>query len=91
MENTLLQNLLSANNEERRNAENIIENERNNNPASLVNVFMNGMQNQSLELATLSCVLFKKYFLDDRRSEGVNDADLEQMKTNILSTLDFNS
>jgi hypothetical protein len=68
---------LSTDNEVRRNAENLIENERNSNPASLINTFVNGMQNQQLDVASLSCILLKKYFLDDRRSENISEADLE--------------
>jgi hypothetical protein len=77
MENTLLESLLSTDNELRRNAENSIENQRDTSPATLINTFVNGMQNQNLEIASLSCVLLKKYFLDDRRSENISETDLE--------------
>lgn len=48
------------------------------------------MKNEKLEVASLSCVLLKKYFLDDRRSEGMTNDDLEQMRTTVMGTLDFN-
>jgi hypothetical protein len=53
-------------------------------------MFLNGMRKESLEVASLSCVLFKKYFLDDKRTEGISNEDLEQMKSTIMGTLDFN-
>jgi hypothetical protein len=51
---------------------------------------MEGMKQNKLEEASLSCVLFKKYFLDDKRAEGVSEGDLEMMRTTVMSTLDFN-
>ena len=51
---------------------------------------MQGMTRDKLEEASLSCVLFKKYFLDDKRAEGsVSESDLEQMRATVMSTLDF--
>ena len=35
-------------------------------------------------------MLFKKYFLDDRRAESMTAEDLEQMRATIMNTLDFN-
>jgi hypothetical protein len=37
----------------------------------------------------MSCVLFKKYFLDN--SEGINPNDFEMMKQVVLDSLDFKS
>lgn len=37
----------------------------------------------------MSCVLFKKYFLDN--SEGINSNDFEMMKQVVLDSLDFKS
>ena len=90
MENNILECLLSTDNEIRKNAEVKMENERNSNPTALVNLFIEGMKQEKIDVASLSCVLFKKYFLDDRRSEGMKEEDLEQMRQTVLNTLDFN-
>ena len=90
MESNILEALLSTSNDTRRNAESLIETERNTNPANLANTFIEGMKKDNLEVSSLSCVLFKKYFLDDRRSENINENDLEMMKATIMNTLDFN-
>ena len=89
MEHNILESLLSTNNDVRKGAESLLENERNANPTHLINVFLEGMKKDNLEIASLACVLFKKYFLDDRRAEGISGDDLETMKTTIMSTLDF--
>lgn len=89
MEQNILESLLSTNNDVRKNAEATIENERNGNPTHLINIFLEGMKKDNLEVASLSCVLFKKYFLDDRRAESISVDDLESMKTTIMATLDF--
>ena len=47
------------------------------------------MNKNNLEIAQLSCVLFKKYFLDDRQTENISIEDLEQMKGTIMNTLNF--
>ena len=41
------------------------------------------------EVATLCCVLLKKYFLDLRAKAELSAADLEQLKSAIESSLDF--
>ena len=43
----------------------------------------------STEVATLCCVLLKKYFLDIRAQAELSAADLEQLKSAIESSLDF--
>ena len=43
----------------------------------------------STDVATLCCVLLKKYFLDLRAKAELSAADLEQLKTAIEGTLDF--
>jgi hypothetical protein len=90
MESNILQSLLSTDNEIRKRAEAQIESDRNTNPAGLIGLFVEGMKTDSLEQASLACVLFKKYFLDDKRSENLTENDLEQIRTTVMSTLDFN-
>lgn len=90
MENNLLESLLSTDNSIRRTAESSIETERNSNPANLLNIFIEGMKKENIEVASLSCILFKKYFLDDSRSETLSSSDLELLRTTIMNTLDFN-
>lgn len=89
MEQNILESLLSTNNDVRKSAEALLENERNSNPTHLVNVFLEGMKKDNLEIASLACVLFKKYFLDDRRAEAMSNDDLENMKTTIMGSIDF--
>jgi hypothetical protein len=45
------------------------------------------MKNDKVEVAQISCVLFKKYFLDN--ADGVSAEDFEMMKQAVLSSLDF--
>lgn len=73
MESNILEQLLSSENTARRNAESYLETERNSNPANLINLFIEGMKKENIGVASLSCVLFKKYFLDDARSEGITE------------------
>ena len=84
MENTLIDCLLSPDNDIRRKAENQIESERQSNPSNVATLFIAGMQSPKLEVASLSCVLFKKYFLDDRSAESATENDLEIMKSTIM-------
>ena len=89
MEHNILESLLSTNNDVRKSAETLLENERNANPTHLINVFLEGMKKDNLEVASLACVLFKKYYLDDRRAESISVDDLETMKSTIMGTIDF--
>ena len=43
----------------------------------------------STEVATLCCVLLKKYFLDIRATASLTPEDLESLKTAIEGSLDF--
>ena len=43
----------------------------------------------SIEVATLCCVLLKKYFLDIRAQAELSAEDLEQLKAAIEGSLDF--
>lgn len=52
-------------------------------------MFIQNMKNESVEIAQISCVLFKKYFLDN--SEGITESDFEMMKQAVMDSLDFNS
>ena len=45
------------------------------------------LSNESEEISQISCILFKKYFLDD--TSGVNAEDYEGMKKAVLESLDF--
>ena len=88
MENTLLENLLSTDNVIRRQTEEQIEIQRQSNPSGIATLFVTGMQSEKLEVASLSCILFKKYFLDDRSAENISMTDLEQMKSYFGYTLE---
>ena len=86
----MLESLLSSDNEIRKQAESHIESTRQSNPSALITMLVEGMGKPTVDVASLACVLLKKYFLDDRRSEGMSVEDLEQMRTTVMSTLDFN-
>jgi hypothetical protein len=47
------------------------------------------MKNSNETVSQISCVLFKKYFLDN--SEGINPNDFDLMKQVVLDSLDFKS
>lgn len=88
MESTILESLLSVNNDVRKQAEATLETERTTNPARLMNLFFDGMKTEKQEIAQLSCVLFKKFFLDG--TQQLSTEDLETMKDTIMNTIDFN-
>jgi hypothetical protein len=64
--------LLNADNEVRRRAEEKIKIEHTSNPAAFAQQLIAGLAKDSpQEIATLCCVLLKKYFLDNRPNSGV--------------------
>lgn len=85
----LLQEVLDANNTVRQRAEGELNTQRKQNPAALLQLFVANLKNENEAVSQISCVLFKKYFLDE--SEGVNPDDYEQMKKAVLESLDFTS
>ena len=48
-------------------------------------------QSGSTEVATLCCVLLKKYFLDKRAASTLSPEDLESLKGAIEGSLDFDN
>ena len=50
-------------------------------------LFMTNMKSEQTEVAQISCVLFKKYFLEN--SEGVSSDDLTQMQEAVRASLNF--
>jgi len=61
-------------------------------PANLVSMLLEGMKAQKVEVAQLSCIMYKKLFLDDLTTANtLSTDDLEMMKEQIMGTLDFNS
>ena len=85
----LLQDILGADNTSRQRAETELNNQRAQNPAALLALFMSNMRSEKIEIAQISCILFKKYFLDN--SEGIAIGDYEQMKQAVMDSLDFKS
>ena len=85
----MLQEVLDANNTVRQRAEGELNTQRKQNPAALLQLFVANLKNENEAVSQISCVLFKKYFLDE--SEGVNPDDYEQMKKAVLESLDFTS
>ena len=70
----LVQAILGADNTARQRAETQLNSQRTTDPAGLMQLFMANMKSDQTEVAQISCVLFKKYFLEN--SEGVSPADL---------------
>jgi hypothetical protein len=90
MESNYLDQLLVADNNTRRSAEQALYAMKDNAPANLVNLLLEGMKNQKLEVAQISCMMYKKLFLDDATtSSTLSNDDLEMMKQQIMGTLDF--
>lgn len=85
----LLSEVLDANNTIRQRAEGELNAQRQQNPANLLQLFVSNLKNEKEDISQISCVLFKKYFLDD--GEGVNPDDYEQMKKAVLESLDFST
>ena len=85
----LLSEVLDANNAVRQRAEGDINTQRQANPAGLLQLFISNLKNEKEDISQISCVLFKKYFLDD--AQGVNAEDYEQMKQAVLESLDFST
>ena len=87
---TTFQELLSADNTVRQRAEANISNEFASNPSQLAQALIAGLTT-STEVATLCCVLLKKYFLDVRSQANLSAADLEGLKAAIEGSLDFDN
>ena len=88
METTnLLQDILGHDNSARQRAETELNTQRTSNPAALLQLFISNMRSDKVEVAQISCILFKKYFLDN--SEGISTADYEMMKQAVMDSLDF--
>jgi hypothetical protein len=83
----LLQDILGADNTVRQRAETELNSQRASNPGSLLQLFITNMSSDKTEVAQISCILFKKYFLDN--TEGVNPGDYEQMLQAVMQSLDF--
>jgi len=85
----ILADILGADNTARQRAEAELNSQRTANPAGLLQLFMDNMRSDKIEVAQISCVLFKKYFLE--KSDGISEADFEQMKQAVMSSLDFSA
>jgi hypothetical protein len=83
----LLQDILVADNTVRQRAETELNNQRQSNPAALLQLFTANLKSEKIEVAQVSCVLFKKYFLDN--SEGISSTDFDQMLQVVMDSLDF--
>jgi len=83
----LVQAILGADNTARQRAETQLNSQRTTDPAGLMQLFMTNMKSDQTEVAQISCVLFKKYFLEN--SEGVSPDDLQQMQEAVMASLNF--
>ena len=72
---------------DRQRAEAELTSQRTANPAALLQLFVGNLKNDNVETAQMSCIMFKKYFLDN--TEGVNPNDFDQMRVAVLESLDF--
>lgn len=89
MESNILEQLLSNDSVARRNAEETLNQLRNESPANLSNTLIEGMKSSKSEITQLSSVVYKKLFLDDARAASLNNDDLEMMKAQVMGTMDF--
>jgi hypothetical protein len=90
MENNILQSLMSHDNAIRKRAEETLMSQRDTDPAGLLNLLLQGMQQVDDQgIAQLAALMYKKLFLDDARSENLSAGELEMMKGSIMSTIDF--
>jgi hypothetical protein len=83
----LLQDILGADNTSRQRAETQLNTQRTENPGTLLQLFIANMSSDKADVAQISCVLFKKYFLDN--TEGVNPSDYESMQEAVMKSIDF--
>ena len=83
----LLEAILGHDNTARQRAETELNNTRTSNPGALLQLFTANLKSEKVEVAQISCVLFKKYFLDN--AEGVSSADFDQMLQVVMDSLDF--
>lgn len=92
MESNLLETLLSADNAARKNAEAALMSARDSDPVSLLSTLVEGMKNSAKpEVAQLSCLMYKKLFLDDSRAQSLSASDLGMMKASIMQTMDLSN
>ena len=85
----LLQDILSADNTARSRAESEFEQKRTSDPAALLQLFLGNLSNADEAVAQMSCVLFKKYFLDNEKAHEIPATDLEQMVNSVLASINF--
>ena len=85
--NNLLKDILGHDNATRQRAETSLNDQRTSNPAALLQLFTANISNTDPAVAQISCILFKKYFLDNR--EGIQNNDFEQMKTVVMESINF--
>jgi hypothetical protein len=64
---------------------------RKSNPQQLSSYLVENMKSTKMEVAQLSCIMYKKMFLDQDNAKTLSFDDLEMMKTQIMGTLDFNN
>jgi hypothetical protein len=79
--------ILGADNTIRQRAETQLNTQRTENPGTLLQLFIANMSSDKADVAQISCVLFKKYFLDN--TEGVNPSDYESMQEAVMKSIDF--
>eukprot|EP00347_Sterkiella_histriomuscorum_P001538 403371652 len=92
MESNYIEQLLSTDNAARSQAEKALYSMRDTAPANLVSMLLESMKNQKQDVAQLSCIMYKKLFLDDATtSSTLSTDDLEMMKQQVMGTLDFNN
>jgi hypothetical protein len=80
--------LLSPDNTIRKRAEAHIETEYKQNPAVFAERLVMGLGGK-FEVASMCCVLLKKYFLDSRAATELADQDLENLRNALLESIDL--
>lgn len=86
---TTFEDLLSADNATRNRAEAEMESAQASNPSAFAATLLQGLSGQKVEVAQLCCSLIKKYFLNERNSTQLGEADLDSLRQALLDSMDF--
>lgn len=81
---------MSPDNAVRKEAEEKLRTESVNNPGQVAQSLLETIRNDRSEPeSSLSCVLLKKFFLEEQASAKISPEDLEQMRSAIMESLNF--
>jgi hypothetical protein len=87
---TLFDDLLSADNATRKQAETTFERQYNENSLETIQSLVQGLNGQRQESAVLCCVLLKKYYLDSRATHQLAPAQLSELCAAVQASIQAN-